>query len=77
MAESVLKRLKKGVLVMTPAMGTMMAKMGADLSGYIGQWSVEHPEVSRDLLRDYFRVGCDIVFGGTFNLKERILPNFT
>jgi S-methylmethionine-dependent homocysteine/selenocysteine methylase len=50
-----------------------MAKMGADLSGYIGQWSVEHPEVSRDLLRDYFRVGCDIVSAGTFNLKERIL----
>ena len=76
MAESVPGRLKE-ILVLSWVMGTMMSKMGADPSGCIGRWIVEHPKVYRDLLCDYFRVGCDIISGGTFNLKERILPNFT
>jgi 5-methyltetrahydrofolate--homocysteine methyltransferase len=54
----------------------MMAKMGADLSGCIGQWIVEHPDVYRDLIRDYFRVGCNIVSGGTFNLNRISLAKF-
>jgi 5-methyltetrahydrofolate--homocysteine methyltransferase len=76
MADSVIERLEKEVLVMSGAMGTMMAKMGADMGGCIGQWIVEHPEVYRDLLRDYFRVGCDIVSGGTFNLNRISLAKF-
>jgi 5-methyltetrahydrofolate--homocysteine methyltransferase len=76
MAESLLKRLKEEVLVLSGAMGTMMAKMGADLSGCIGQWIVEHPDVYRDLIRDYFRVGCNIVSGGTFNLNRISLAKF-
>jgi 5-methyltetrahydrofolate--homocysteine methyltransferase len=71
-----LKRLEREILVLSGAMGTMMAKMGADLGGCIGQWIVEHPEVYRDLLRDYFRVGCDIVSGGTFNLNRISLAKF-
>jgi 5-methyltetrahydrofolate--homocysteine methyltransferase len=71
-----LKRLEREILVMSGAMGTMMAKMGANLGGCIGQWILEHPEVYRDLLRDYFRVGCDIVSGGTFNLNRISLAKF-
>jgi 5-methyltetrahydrofolate--homocysteine methyltransferase len=76
MAESFLKRLEKEVLVMSGAMGTMMAKMGANLGGCISQWILEHPEVYRDLVRDYFGVGCDIVSGGTFNLNRISLAKF-
>jgi len=76
MAGSFLDRVKEKVLVLSGAMGTMMAKMGADLGGCIGQWIVEHPEVYRDLVRDYFRVGCDIVSGGTFNLNRVSLAKF-
>jgi 5-methyltetrahydrofolate--homocysteine methyltransferase len=76
MAESLLKRLEGEILVMSGAMGTMMARMGADLGGCIGQWIVEHPEAYRDLVRDYFRVGCDIVSGGTFNLNRISLAKF-
>jgi len=70
------RRLEREILVMSGAMGTMMAKMGANLGGCIGQWILEHPEVYRDLLRDYFRVGCDIVSGGTFNLNRISLAKF-
>ncbi len=76
MVEPFLKKMEDEVLVMSGAMGTMMAKMGADLGGCIGQWIVEHPEVYRDLVRDYFRVGCDIVSGGTFNLNRISLAKF-
>ncbi len=71
-----LGRLGKEVLVLSGAMGTMMAKMGANLGGCIGQWILEHPEVYRDLVREYFRVGCDIVSGGTFNLNRISLAKF-
>jgi 5-methyltetrahydrofolate--homocysteine methyltransferase len=71
-----LGRLKKEVLVLSGAMGTMMAKMGANLGGCIGQWILEHPEVYRDLVREYFRAGCDIVSGGTFNLNRISLAKF-
>jgi len=76
MAGSFLDRVKEKVLVLSGAMGTMMARMGADLGGCIGQWIVEHPDVYRDLVRDYFRVGCDIVSGGTFNLNRVSLAKF-
>jgi methionine synthase I (cobalamin-dependent) len=55
MADSMIKRLEEEILVMSGAMSTMMAKVGADLGGCIGQWIVEHPEAYRDLVRDYFR----------------------
>jgi len=76
MADSMIKRLEEEILVMSGAMGTMIAKMGADLGGCIGQWIVEHPEAYRGLVRDYFRVGCDIVSGGTFNLNRISLGKF-
>ncbi len=71
-----LRRMGKEVLVLSGAMGTMMAKMGANLGRCIGQWILEHPEVYRDLVREYFRVGCDIVSGGTFNLNRISLARF-
>jgi 5-methyltetrahydrofolate--homocysteine methyltransferase len=76
MRQLFLDRLKEEILVMSGAMGTMMAKMGADLGGCISQWIVDHPDVYRDLVRDYFRVGCDIVSGGTFNLNRISLAKF-
>ncbi len=76
MEESFLQRVEKEVLVMNGAMGTVMHQMGADLGKCVSQWIVEHPEVYRDLVRDYFRVGCDIVSGATFNLNRISLAKF-
>jgi methionine synthase I (cobalamin-dependent) len=73
MADSIIERLGEEILVMSWAIGTMMHKMRAGLGGCISQWIVEHPEVFRELVRDYFRVGGDIVAGATSNLN-RISP---
>jgi 5-methyltetrahydrofolate--homocysteine methyltransferase len=53
-----------------------MHQMGAELEKCISQWIVDHPEVYRNLVRDYFQVGCDIVSGATFTLNRISLAKF-
>jgi 5-methyltetrahydrofolate--homocysteine methyltransferase len=74
--ELFLERVEREVMVMSGAMGTMMHQMGADLGKCISQWIVEHPEVYRNLVRDYFQVGCNIVSGATFTLNRISLAKF-
>ncbi len=76
MAAAFLERLEDEILVMSGAMGTLLHQVGADLGGCIGQWITEHPQVYRDLVRDYFAVGCHIVAGATFTLNRMILTKF-
>ncbi len=76
MGELFLERVEREVMVMSGAMGTVMHQMGAELGKCISQWIVEHPEVYRNLVRDYFQVGCDIVSGATFTLNRISLANF-
>ncbi|MDI6754336.1 MAG: homocysteine S-methyltransferase family protein [Thermodesulfobacteriota bacterium] len=76
MAESFLERVEKEILMMSGAMGTMLHEAGANLGGCVSQWIIEHPGVYRDLVRDYFQVGCDIVAGATSNLNRISLTKF-
>jgi len=74
--ESFLEKVGQDVMVMSGAMGTMLHGAGATLGGCIGQWIVDHPEVYRDLVEDYFQVGCDIVAAATFALNRISLAKF-
>ena len=76
MREELLERLAKEVLVMSGAMGTMLHQTGADLGGCIGQWILEHPELYRALIRDYFQAGCDIVSATSFALNRISLAKY-
>jgi len=76
MSQPLGERVQEDILVMSGAMGTVMHQMGADLGGCISQWIVEHPEVYRDLVKEYFRVGCHIVAGATSNLNRISLAKF-
>ena len=76
MSESFLGRVGQEVMVMSGAMGTMLHRVGANLGGCIGQWIIDHPEVYRDLVKDYFQVGCDIVAAATFALNRISLTKF-
>ncbi|MBM4305215.1 MAG: hypothetical protein FJ115_00175 [Deltaproteobacteria bacterium] len=71
-----LDRLPKEILVMSGAMGTMLHQAGADLAGCIGQWIIEHPDEYRQLVKEYFQAGCDIVAGATFSLNRISLTKF-
>jgi 5-methyltetrahydrofolate--homocysteine methyltransferase len=71
-----LRRMEEEILVMSGAMGTVLHQAGADLGGCMGQWIMEHPEIYRDLVRDYFQVGCHIVAGATFTLNRIMLSKF-
>jgi 5-methyltetrahydrofolate--homocysteine methyltransferase len=76
MGGAFLERLGQEVMVMNGATGTMLHQVGANLGGCIGQWIVEHPEIYRDLVKDYFQVGCNIVAGATFTLNRISLAKF-
>ncbi len=76
MGGSFLERLEREVMIMSGATGTVLHNVGADLGRCIGQWIVEHPEVYRDLVRDYFQVGCNIVATPTFTLNRISLTKF-
>ena len=76
MSEKFLERLAKEVLVMSGAMGTMLHQTGADLGGCIGEWILEHPDLYRGLVRDYFQAGCDILSATTFALNRISLAKF-
>ena len=76
MNESFLEKVGQDVMVMSGAMGTMLHGAGATLGGCIGEWIVDHPEVYRDLVEDYFQVGCDIVAAATFALNRISLAKF-
>ncbi len=76
MAAVFLKRLEEEILVMSGAMGTLLHQAGADLGGCIADWIIEHPEVYRDLMKDYLRVGCHIIAGATFTLNRISLAKF-
>ena len=73
---SFLERVGQEVMVMSGAMGTVLHQVGASLGGCIGQWIVDHPEVYRDLVKDYFQAGCDIVAASTFALNRISLTKF-
>ena len=76
MGGSFLERVEQEVMIMNGASGTMLHQVGADLGGCVGQWIVDHPEVYRDLVKDYFQVGCNIVAGATFTLNRISLTKF-
>jgi len=76
MGGSFLERVEQEVMIMSGATGTMLHQVGANLGGCIGQWIGEHPEIYRDLVKDYFQVGCNIVAGATFTLNRIFLTKF-
>ena len=76
MAAPFLKRLEEEILVMSGAMGTLLHEAGANLGGCIGDWIIEHPEVYRNLMRDYSQAGCHIIAGATFTLNRISLAKF-
>jgi 5-methyltetrahydrofolate--homocysteine methyltransferase len=68
--------VEEEVLVMSGAMGTMLHKEGASLSGCIAQWIVDHPKTYEELVREYFQVGCHIVSAATSTLNRISLAKF-
>jgi len=71
-----LQRMKEEVLVMSGAMSTMLAGEGANLGGCVSQWIADHPETYRDLVENYYRVGCHIVSAATSSLNRITLAKF-
>lgn len=76
MVNSFLNRIKNEILVMSGAMGTVMQKSGSDLGGCLSNWIIEHPEIYKNLVKEYFQVGCHIVAGATSTANRISLAKF-
>ncbi|MFH1383136.1 MAG: homocysteine S-methyltransferase family protein [Chloroflexota bacterium] len=63
MGANVLERLKTGVLVRCGPIHTMLAQYGRDLAESQSLWSLEHPDVFQNVVKQYVDVGCDIISG--------------
>ena len=77
MSEEFLERVRKEVLVMSGAMGTMLHQTGADLGGCIGEWC---PWSTRTCTGrscgTISPAGCDIASATTFTLNRISLAKF-
>lgn len=62
----ILDYMKSNILVLDGAMGTELAKRGL-VSGRDMEWAaVEHPDIVRDIHREYFNAGSNVVYTNTF-----------
>jgi len=56
----------KGVLLLDGAMGTMLMAAGLESGEAPELWNVDHPDVIRNIHREYIQAGSDLVLTNTF-----------
>ncbi|MEI6499711.1 MAG: homocysteine S-methyltransferase family protein [Armatimonadota bacterium] len=69
-----LEKLKGQVLVANGAMGTMLAAAGVRLSNS-AQANLDHPEIVRDIFRQYAAAGATVFQSNTFAANETMLKH--
>lgn len=60
MPPELLKRLDKEVLVSSGAIPTMLPRWGFNLGDCVAAWCVVHLDVVQEIVRQFFKAGCDI-----------------
>ncbi len=68
--ESLLSRVKKEVLIMDGAMGTMLQEAGLAPGGLPEAWNRERPEAVLAVHRAYIEAGSDIILTNTFGANR-------
>ena len=63
---NVLDFLKENILVLDGGMGTILQSRGLMPGEYPERWNLSHPDVIRDIHRDYFDAGSNVVATNTF-----------
>ena len=74
--EALLSRLRSGELLISDgATGTFLQQHGLEPGGCPEEFNASHPEVVRDMARQYFEAGSDLVltnsFGGTVFMQKK------
>ena len=73
-ADSILERLAKQVIIGDGAMGTMLYSKGIYINRCFDELNLTNPELVRDVHRDYVAAGCDFIETNTSRPNRRSTP---
>ena len=70
------KLIENGFVFIDGGMGTELQKRGLTPSEVPESWNITHPEVIKDIHREYFEAGADIATANTFGANPIKTPNY-
>ena len=66
MKKNILNELGKRMVFFDGGMGTLLQERGLEAGELPENWNLEHPDIIRELHRDYLNAGADIILANTF-----------
>ena len=75
MKKNILNELGKRMVFFDGGMGTLLQERGLEAGELPENWNLEHPDIIRELHRDYLNAGADIILANTFGANELKFPD--
>ncbi len=75
MKKNILNELGKRVVFFDGGMGTLLQARGLEAGELPENWNLEHPDMIRELHRDYLNAGADIILANTFGANSLKFPD--
>ena len=70
MKKNILNELGKRIVFFDGGMGTLLQERGLEAGELPENWNLKHPDIIRELHRDYLNAGADIILANTFGANE-------
>lgn len=75
MKRNILNELGKRILFFDGGMGTLLQARGLEAGELPENWNLTHPDIVRELHRDYLEAGADIILANTFGANSLKFPD--
>ena len=75
MKKNILNELGKRMIFFDGGMGTLLQARGLEAGELPENWNLEHPDIIRELHRDYLNAGADIILANTFGANSLKFPD--
>ncbi len=73
--KNILDELGKRIVFFDGGMGTLLQERGLEAGELPENWNLEHPDIIRELHRDYLNAGADIILSNTFGANSLKFPD--
>lgn len=73
--KNILNELGKRIVFFDGGMGTLLQERGLEAGELPENWNLEHPDIIRELHRDYLNAGADIILANTFGANSLKFPD--
>ena len=71
MKKNILNELGKRIVFFDGGMGTLLQERGLEAGELPENWNLKHPDIIRELHRDYLNAGAAIILANTFGANEQ------